>query len=192
MRAHRRTERDAQVSARQVTKSATDQVIDGVLGGLAEYLGIESVIVRLLYLVLAIANPAIGVLAYIAMAVIMPGPGGRISAVVGRTGTQDAGSSDRADDPQEARWDDPGTGGAAHDAEYDSGPDRDEAADGASVDSDYSRPDRVRIIGAGLVALGVFLVVERLVPMPDLSSFAWAVAIGAIGVWILLRGRRDR
>lgn len=190
MRAHRRTEGDAQVSARQVTKSATDQVIDGVLGGLAEYLGIESVIVRLLYIVLAIANPAIGVLAYIAMAVIMPGPGGRISRAVGRTGTPDAGTSDGAEDPQEARRDDPDTGGTAPESEIDSGPCRDDTATDAA-DADYSRPDRARIVGAGLVALGVFLIVERLVPMPDLSSFAWAIALGAIGVWILLRGRRD-
>jgi phage shock protein C len=36
----------------RVTKSKTDKVIDGVCGGLAEYFGIDSVLVRLVFVVL--------------------------------------------------------------------------------------------------------------------------------------------
>lgn len=55
----------------RLTKSRTDRVIDGVCGGLAEYFGVDSVIVRLAFVVLALINGA-GILLYIILMIIMP------------------------------------------------------------------------------------------------------------------------
>jgi phage shock protein PspC (stress-responsive transcriptional regulator) len=180
-----------------VRKSANDQVIDGVLGGLAEYLGIESVILRLLYLVLAIANPAIGVLAYIAMAVIVPGPegtraerpapaDGAADSARRESSAQDPDTSDTSDTSDASDTSDPADGWVA------SGVTGDERGGDSEAASEPVRPDRVHVIGAGLVALGLFLLLERMIPLPDLSNHAWAIAILAIGVWILVRGKRHR
>jgi phage shock protein C len=55
----------------KITKSKTDKVIDGVCGGLAEYFGIDSVIVRLVFVLLIFIN-GLGVILYIILAIIMP------------------------------------------------------------------------------------------------------------------------
>jgi len=55
----------------RLTKSQTDRVIDGVCGGLAQYFGIDAVIVRLVFLVLALIN-GVGILLYIILMIIMP------------------------------------------------------------------------------------------------------------------------
>src|SRR5659263_18815 len=57
----------------RITKSKTDRVIDGVCGGLAEYYGIDPVIVRLIFVVLLFIN-GIGFFIYIILAIIMPKP----------------------------------------------------------------------------------------------------------------------
>jgi len=55
----------------RITKSKTDKVIDGVCGGLAEYFGIDSVLVRLVFVVLIFLN-GFGILLYIILVIIMP------------------------------------------------------------------------------------------------------------------------
>lgn len=57
----------------RITKSKTDRVIDGVCGGLAQYYGIDPVIVRLIFVVLLFIN-GIGFFIYIILAIIMPKP----------------------------------------------------------------------------------------------------------------------
>ena len=55
----------------RITKSKTDRVIDGVCGGLAEYFGIDSLIVRLVFVALIFTN-GIGIILYIVLMIIMP------------------------------------------------------------------------------------------------------------------------
>ena len=57
----------------RLTKSRDDRVIDGVCGGLAEYFGIDTVIVRLAFVVFTLIN-GFGILLYIIFMVIMPKP----------------------------------------------------------------------------------------------------------------------
>ncbi len=57
---------------KKLYKSNTDKKICGVCGGIAEYFGIDSTIVRLI-LVLAVLFAGTGVLAYIIAAIVMPG-----------------------------------------------------------------------------------------------------------------------
>ncbi len=55
----------------KITKSKTDRVIDGVCGGLAEYFGIDSLLVRLAFVALMFIN-GIGIILYIILVIIMP------------------------------------------------------------------------------------------------------------------------
>lgn len=54
---------------KQLKRSSTDKAIVGVCGGLAEYFGISSFIVRLIFILLAV--PALGVL-YIILGIFLP------------------------------------------------------------------------------------------------------------------------
>ncbi len=55
----------------RLRKSADDKVLFGVAGGLAEHFAIDSVLVRLAFILLTLAG-GIGLLAYVALALLMP------------------------------------------------------------------------------------------------------------------------
>jgi phage shock protein C len=55
----------------KLQRSRTDRMIAGVCGGLGQYLGVDSTIVRIVAVVLAL-SPGPGLLIYILLAVIMP------------------------------------------------------------------------------------------------------------------------
>jgi phage shock protein C len=57
---------------KQIVKSKTDRVIDGVCGGLAEYFGIDAVIVRLVFVILIFIK-GLGLFLYLILTIIMPG-----------------------------------------------------------------------------------------------------------------------
>ena len=61
-------------SYRRLMRSASDSKIAGVCGGLAEYLGVDSTIVRLFWAILAVVPGGIvgGIVAYLVAWVIMP------------------------------------------------------------------------------------------------------------------------
>lgn len=59
---------------KRLTKSATDRQISGVLGGIAEYFGIDSTIVRILFLIFAFAGVGSPVFLYILLAILLPEP----------------------------------------------------------------------------------------------------------------------
>jgi len=56
---------------KKLYRSKKDRMIAGVCGGIAEYLGIDSSIVRLLWVLLCLLN-GIGIILYIAAAIIIP------------------------------------------------------------------------------------------------------------------------
>lgn len=56
---------------KKLYRSITDKKLAGVCGGLAEYLGMDSTIIRLI-LVLAVLFAGVGVLAYIIAALVIP------------------------------------------------------------------------------------------------------------------------
>jgi phage shock protein C len=58
------------METKKLYRSRTDRMIAGVCGGLAEYFGIDAVIVRLLALVLLFTGP--GLFVYLIMWVITP------------------------------------------------------------------------------------------------------------------------
>lgn len=58
---------------RRLTRSRDDRVVAGVCGGLAEYLGIDVTIVRVLFLA-SMLLPGPQILLYLAAWIIMPNP----------------------------------------------------------------------------------------------------------------------
>ncbi len=56
---------------KRLYKSRTDRMIDGVCGGVAEYIGVDPVLVRIAFLLLVFAG-GIGVVVYIIGMLLMP------------------------------------------------------------------------------------------------------------------------
>lgn len=57
---------------KRLYRSATDRKICGVCGGIAEYFGIDSTLVRLALIVLAVFGVTSGIWLYILAAIVMP------------------------------------------------------------------------------------------------------------------------
>lgn len=57
---------------KKLYKSKTDKKIDGVCGGVAKYLNIDSSAVRAVWAIVTLFTVGVGILAYIACAVIIP------------------------------------------------------------------------------------------------------------------------
>jgi phage shock protein PspC (stress-responsive transcriptional regulator) len=72
-----------------IRRSATDKVLGGVAGGLAEYSGIDALLWRVGFVALAVMGP--GVPVYLLMWLLIPGPYGR-GRFGGRAGAPDAGA----------------------------------------------------------------------------------------------------
>ena len=60
-----------QPKAKELRRSIVDRKIFGVCGGLAKYLGADSSIVRILFIVLTLASFGMGVILYLALAIIV-------------------------------------------------------------------------------------------------------------------------
>ena len=58
-------------TSRKLYRSKTDRKLGGVCGGLAEYLGADPTIIRVLFIVLAVFGGA-GLIIYLAMWLIVP------------------------------------------------------------------------------------------------------------------------
>lgn len=58
--------------SKQLYRSTTDKKIAGVCGGLAEYFGIDAIIVRLIFIVLLLPGGFPGLLPYIILWIVVP------------------------------------------------------------------------------------------------------------------------
>jgi phage shock protein C len=57
---------------KRLFRSTKNVMISGVCGGIAEYAGIDPSIIRILWVVLTLASVGVGLIAYIACAIILP------------------------------------------------------------------------------------------------------------------------
>ncbi|MCI0520011.1 MAG: PspC domain-containing protein [Chloroflexi bacterium] len=58
-------------------RSRSDMMIGGVCGGLAQYLGVDSTLVRVFFLITALGSSGIGVMVYLLLWIILPVEGQR-------------------------------------------------------------------------------------------------------------------
>ncbi len=170
--------------ARRLTRSTRDAVLAGVAAGFADYFGIDPVLARLAFILLAFLN-GLGVLFYLVCWVIMPrgepaadGPGAtqaspqeRFTETVREMGDKAREVGDRV---REAG------GKVAEEVRRATGDER-----------------RNQIIaGAILTALGVVFLLDRLdwLRWPSWARFAhlWPVILIAIGIAMIFRSRRGR
>ncbi len=94
--------------ARRLYKSVDDKMISGVSGGMAEYFDIDPVLARAAWVAAAIVSGGVAIIAYIAMAIIMPKYGDpryawNESRRSDEASEYDADSSERAADWEETR-----------------------------------------------------------------------------------------
>ena len=61
---------------KRLYRSTTDKMVCGVAAGLADYIGVDPVLVRLAFVLLTLAGNGLGVLVAIALCVVMPAAGG--------------------------------------------------------------------------------------------------------------------
>ena len=128
----------------RLTRSRDDRVIAGVCGGLARYLGIDPVLVRIAALLLIFAG-GIGIVLYVIGWIAMPEERAVVDGVVEP-------EDDRGEDELERRR------GAA-------------------------------ILGILFVVIGIFFLLDEV--WPDVSwQYIWPVGLIAVGLAIVLRGRR--
>lgn len=59
------------MQTKKLTRSTNDRMIAGICGGLGQYLGLDSTIVRLIFVLLALAGGP-GLLAYLIMWLVVP------------------------------------------------------------------------------------------------------------------------
>jgi phage shock protein C len=64
-------EGDTSMETRRVTRSRNERIIGGVAGGLAAYLNIDPLVVRLIFAVLSLAN-GLGIVLYLIMWLLVP------------------------------------------------------------------------------------------------------------------------
>jgi phage shock protein PspC (stress-responsive transcriptional regulator) len=158
---------------KRLYRSRTDTMIGGVCGGLAKYLDIDPVIVRIAFVVLAMIDGA-GVLAYIVMWLVVPlEPAEGVEAPAAASeATVKTGAKEIADKAKEVGQ---GIGQAAEKAAAEAG----------------KNPDTGAIVaGIVLVAVGLFFLAKNLgIPMfgwvrPDV---AWPAVLIVLGVVLLIR-----
>jgi phage shock protein PspC (stress-responsive transcriptional regulator) len=58
------------VEGRRLTRSEVDKRVAGVCGGLADYFGVDPILVRIAFVLLAVMGP--GILLYIVLWIVMP------------------------------------------------------------------------------------------------------------------------
>ncbi|VVB52596.1 PspC domain protein [uncultured archaeon] len=146
----------------RITKSKTDKVIDGVCGGIAEYFGIDSVIVRLIFVVLVFLN-GIGLLLYIILVIIMPSAGQAsqppketIQENVQEIGERVKGAGEELGHAFSRRTE------------------------------EHSK--RAGWFGIILILLGIFFLLENLHLIPWVNKdLFWPVIIILVGVWLLIK-----
>jgi phage shock protein C len=74
------------METKRITRSRSDRMLGGVAGGLAAYFGIDPLIVRVIFAVLALFN-GLGVILYVALWLIVPNED---SVATGRNNVQEA------------------------------------------------------------------------------------------------------
>ena len=60
------------MNEKKLRRTSNDKMIGGVCGGLAEYFGLDSTLVRVAYVLLSICTAFSGVLVYLIFLLIMP------------------------------------------------------------------------------------------------------------------------
>lgn len=166
--------------SKKIYRSRDDRMLGGVCGGVANYFGIDSTIVRLIGIVLLFAE-GFGVLLYIISWVIIPEDlsiGGKNRR--NRDGSIDVdGYSQNSDNTQNNNSENDFDNKKKFNKDRDLNPDDTEKND-----------KRQKTIGIILVALGSFFLINNWVPFFRWERF-WPLIFIGFGIVLILKGVRD-
>ena len=164
---------------RRLYRSRTDTMIGGVAAGLATYLNVDPVLVRVAWVVGAIVTNGAGVLAYLVAWVVIPEEPLGAPRADRPAGDEDSASvAASADDSAVEPWADSGRAAMTGD-EF------------RPVASPRSDGRAGLIVGIGLVLLGVWFLVREYLPPID-WSLLWPIVLIGIGGVVLLTSSRRR
>ncbi|MGM0445046.1 MAG: PspC domain-containing protein [Bacillota bacterium] len=149
---------------KKLYRSRKDQIIGGVCGGIAEYFGIDTTLVRLAFVLFALIEGA-GVIAYIIAWIIIP------ERPVGndRRNEEDIYDVDYKQEDEEGEYK----------AEQ-------ETPETEKKSKEHSKEQRKRILGLILVALGIFFILDNWIPGFYWRRF-WPVILIILGVVLIYR-----
>jgi len=158
--------------ARRLTRDESHKVVAGVAAGFGRYLDVDPVLVRLAFVLLAFMN-GLGILLYVASWVLMPKAVPELA-------------------PEGAATPETSSGAAVVDQMRAAGTEAAARARAAAAD-----PSAARLaIGGALVVLGSVLLLDELGlwRWPDWARLEvlWPTLLIALGVGLILRGRRER
>lgn len=151
----------------KLERSRKDRIISGVCGGMAEYFGIDAVIIRILFVVLILINFFQGILLYIVLAIIMP-EAEKAGISAGQTGVEEA-------------------GGTLEPAG--------EAVEGKEIvaQPEVDRPERARWLGVILILFGLYFVLNEYGIFRWMrNDIVLPLILIILGVWLLISRTRGR
>lgn len=148
---------------KKLYRSRTDYVVAGVAGGLAQFLEIDSTIVRLIFVALSLGGGS-GILIYIILALVIPRePGVEVKVDRGKKVREiaaDVGARTK-DLVEEVKQNQQETG--------------EEKRRAGSA------------LGIGLVILGILLLINKLVPIHLEGDWFWPVVLVGLGIYLLIK-----
>ncbi|MCL4384618.1 PspC domain-containing protein [Patescibacteria group bacterium] len=145
-------------TTKKLYRSNKDYVIAGVAGGLGEYFGVDSIIIRLLLVVLALGGGS-GILIYLVLAIIVPREPGEVVEV------------DRKEKVEKMAQD---------------------VGERVKKVADEYRDDRTGerrhgALGWIVLLLGLFLLLNQVIPGWFRADLFWPVALILAGVYLMVR-----
>ncbi|HKL13445.1 MAG TPA: PspC domain-containing protein [Halanaerobiales bacterium] len=149
---------------KKLYRSRKDQIIGGVCGGIAEYFGIDSTLVRLAFVLFALIEGA-GIIAYIIAWIIVPERPQGVNK-----------SEEEVYDVEIDKEDEEG--------EY-------KASSEEPKEEKKSKEQRKRVLGLILVALGIFFIIDNWIPGFYWRRF-WPVILIVLGVVLIYREVKER
>jgi phage shock protein C len=170
-------------------RSVDDRILAGVCGGMAEAYDLDPALVRLVWTLLIVFTGGAFLVVYIVMALVVPlrpfnwpaTAGATTAAVASPASTGEPGSA--AADPVST-----GPAGAAGNTGW-------QPADRWSYGRRRHRSDRsgALVVGALLVIVGGYLLVQQFFPLVDIGRF-WPLIIVSLGLALLVAafGRRSQ
>lgn len=151
---------------RRLERSATNRVMTGVCGGVAEYLAVDATLVRAFFVIATVVTAFLFLLVYIVLIILMPLPGQRA--------------------PIDDLWPGARTSGAAPGAEA-----TDIAAGGAPRNG-HDADRRRDTVGYVLVALGAVFFLANLGAFRFFRwDLVWPVVLIGLGALLLLQRTRS-
>ena len=162
----------AHAAKKQLTRSARNRMVAGVAGGLAEYLGIDPVLVRLAFVAVTLAT-GVGIVFYLAAWLIIPPE-------------KEASVDQPPSAPEPSAPEPPETPVQPSATEQDPSAPPPAAPETGAPTEEGSR--RRTVAGLVLIGLGVAFFADQFIPWLNWGTL-WPLVLVAVGVLLLVRGR---